>query len=130
MSSPYRARAIDATARGVPAEYVLRLARPAQYLEASKSTRDAYSSQAANDGLNVAKLLPRKSSNQARPAACWRREILPAGAESDKLPERAAGMLQGVVNVMGKAKPDCRTAGFGRRMLAPPFPERVPGRGE
>ena len=41
MSLSYRARAIDAANRGVPAEDVLLLARPAQYLEVLKSTRDA-----------------------------------------------------------------------------------------
>ena len=113
MSSSYRARVIDATARGVPAEDVLRLVRPGQYSEVLKSIPP----QAATDGLDFVKTLPQKPSTQARPAACWRRAILPAGPKSDKLPERAAGRLQEVVNVMEKAKPNCRAAAFSRRML-------------
>ena len=60
---------------------------------------------------------PQKFSSQARPAACWRRAIIPVGAESDKLPGRAAGTLQEVANFMEQVKPDRRTAVFGRRML-------------
>ena len=41
MSLSYRARAIDAATRGVPAEDVLRLVRPAQYLQVLKSTHEA-----------------------------------------------------------------------------------------
>ena len=117
MSFSFRARAIDAAALGVPAEDVLRLVRPAQSLQVLKSTHEAYSPQAANGDLDLVRMLPRRSSNQARPAASWRRGILPDGAESDKLPERATGTLQEAVGVMGKVKPDCRPAVFGRRML-------------
>ena len=100
MSLSYRARAIDATTRRVPAEDVIRLVRPAQNLQVLQPTYEARSPQAAYGGLEFVKMLPLRPSNPVRPASRWRRESLPEGVEPEKLPERATGMLEEVANVM------------------------------
>ena len=51
----------------------------------------------------------------------------PDGAGSDKLSERATGLLQEVANFAEKAKPGCRPAVFGRRMLTFRFQKRYLG---
>ena len=59
-----------------------------------------------------------RPSNHVRPAACWRREILPDGVGPDKLSERVTGMLEEVADVVEKVKPDCRRGALGRRMFS------------
>ena len=110
----YRARTIDAAASGAPPEDVLRLAHPAHYLPVLTCTHDAYSPQAANDGMEFVKMLSALSKNPWRPAPHWRCAVRRDGQGPKALPERATGTLAEVAEVMGKVKADCRRAVFGR----------------
>ena len=101
MSSSHRARAIDAAMRGVPPEDVLRLVHPAHYLPSLKCMRDAYSTQAAYDGLELVKTLSLQPRNPVRPAPHWRRAVRREGAGPQALSGRATGELEAVVKVMG-----------------------------
>ena len=51
MSLSYRARALDASSTGVPAEDALRLVHPAQLVSALIRAHDAFSPKAAHDAL-------------------------------------------------------------------------------
>ena len=106
MSLSYRARVLGATYKGVPAEDVLRLAHPAQYLRAPKYASDAYSPQAATDGLEFVNVSPLKSPSAARPAAAWRRRTHRDQEGAEMLPDRATGMLQEIARVVEDARSD------------------------
>ena len=106
MSASYRARVLGAAYRGVPAEDVLRLVHPSQYLRVLKHAFDAYSPQAATDGLEFVTVLPHKSKGPARPAAAWRREIRRGQESSKMLSERATGTLREIAKVVGNARSD------------------------
>ena len=73
MSLSHCARVLGASLKGAPAEDVLRLAHPPQYLHVLKSAYDAYSPQAAYDGLEFVNLLSLQSPDICRAAAAWRR---------------------------------------------------------
>ena len=117
MSMAFRARGIDATQRGVPAEDVLRLAHPAHYWPALKPSREACSSQAAQGGVEFVKALCLET-NPVRPASRRKRPIRPKGEESPPAPDRAAGALEEVVEVMDHVEPVFRRAVFGRRVMS------------
>ena len=122
---PKMCSAMCARRRCAPAEDV----RPPQYLPLLKSAHEAYSPQAAFDGMEFVKLLPFQSPHAVSPAAAWRRELRREGDGSELLPERATGMLEEIANVMDKVKADCRRAVFGRRLLPLRFQEVAPPRG-
>ena len=109
MPLSYRARALDATTKGVPAEDVLRLVRPAQYMFVLNRAYDAYSSKAARDALEFVDMLSREKPDGRRQADVWRRTVFQGADKADMLSDRAIGMLQEVANVMEKVRPNTQT---------------------
>ena len=116
MSLSFRARVIDATHCGVPSGDVIRWARPVHFIPALKFARDAYSPQAARDGMEFVRTLHLRA-NTARPASRWKRSVRKGGAGSPLLSDRAAGVSEEVARVMGDVKVDCRRAVFGRHVM-------------
>ena len=124
MTLSYRARALGSADKGVPADDVLRLVHPARHLQVLKSAFDAYSSQAANDGLEFVNMLPLKSPDVVCPAAAWRREAHRGQKGSKMTSERGAGALQEIAEVMENARTVCRRAVFVCRLFAFNFQKR------
>ena len=91
MGLSYRARVARAAQDGVPAEDVLRLARPKQYVPVLRDVLNAYSSKAANDGLDFVKMMCRESKYPVQPASRWKRTVA-NGEVSPPAPDRAAGV--------------------------------------
>ena len=127
MPLSFRARVIDAAMRGAPSQDVRRLAHLVHYLPASKCSRDGNSPQAARDGVELVKTLSLQSKNPARPAPHWKRVIRREYAGPQALSERATGVLEEAVKVMGYVKAVCRRAVFGRRVLTFRFQGRYLG---
>ena len=109
MALSYRARVARAVQNGVPAEDVLRLVRPKQYLPVLRDVLDAYSPKAANDGLDFVKMMCRQPQCPVQPASRWKRTVA-AGEASPHVSDRAAGALEEVVDAMGRIKAGCRNA--------------------
>ena len=75
MALSYRARVARAAQDGVPAEDVLRLVRPKQYVPVLRDVLNAYSPKAANDGLDFVKTMRRESKYHVQPANRWKRAV-------------------------------------------------------
>ena len=75
MALSYRARVARAVQNGAPAEDVLRLARPKQYVPVLRDVPNAYSPKAANDGLDFVKMMCHESKCHVQPASRWKRAV-------------------------------------------------------
>ena len=123
MSLSFCARAIEASAGGVPAEDVLRLVHPSLYMSELQSASDAYSSKAAGDGMEFTNMLSLHAPAGPRPAAAWGREIHCNQEGSDMLSGRATCMLQEVAKVTRNVCPDYRRMVFGSQLFTFKFQE-------
>ena len=70
-----RARVVCAKEKGVPAEDVLRLAHPKNYVKVLGDVKKAYSSKAADEGLAFIRMMSSKWEGPAHPAFGWKREL-------------------------------------------------------
>ena len=80
-----------------------------------KFARDAYSPQAAREGVEFVKTLCLQAS-PARPASRWRRSVRREGAEPPPLSDHASGARRRL-RASDHVKADCRRAVFGRHVM-------------
>ena len=116
MFLSHRARVARAQEEGVPAEDVLRIVRPKNYVEVLGDVEQAFSSKAAAAGTAFVKMMSDKWNGPARPAFRWKRDV----SENNSGPRvsgRAAGVLAGVAAVVGAIKDSRRQAVFGGKVL-------------
>ena len=116
MFLSHRARVVRAQEEGAPAEDVLRIVRPMNYVEVSDEMRQAFSSQAANKGIAFVKMMSNKWRGPVHPAFRWKRAV----SENNPRPrvsDWATGVLAGAVDVVDTIKDSRRRAVFGRKVL-------------
>ena len=112
----HRARVVRAQEEGAPAEDVLRIVRPMNYVEVLDEMRQAFSSQAANKGIAFVKMMSNKWRGPVHPAFRWKRAV----SEDNPGPRvsgRATGVLAGAADVVDSIKDSRRRAVFGRKVL-------------
>ena len=112
-----RARIVCAKEQGVPAEDVLRLAHPKNYVKVLEDVKKGFSSKAADEGLTFARMMSSKWEGPVRPAFGWKRE-LSATHDGQQVSDRATGVIKSVVGVIDTIKDSCRKAAFGRKLLS------------
>ena len=88
----YRARVIAAAQDRIPSEDTLRFVQPEHYLPVLRSAFEAYSPQAASDGLKFVDVLCYKS-DLPRSAARWKQSVRSPKEPPPQLSGRAAGVL-------------------------------------
>ena len=111
-----RARVVCAKEKNVPAEDVLRFARPKNYVKVLDDVKKAFSSQAATEGLACVRMMSDKWEGPARPAFSWKR-VVSANNAGPKVSDRAAGAIKRAADVVDTIKDSCRRAAFGGKVL-------------
>ena len=117
MSSSYRAHVFAAVQNHIPSEDTLRFLPPEYYLPALRSALEAYSPQAAPDGLESMDVLCNKS-NLPRPEVRWKQSVHPPNEPSPQLPDRAAGVLEEIATATIHVDAARRAAVFRRGVMA------------
>ena len=110
-----RARVVRAQ-EGVPAEDVLRIVHPKNYIEVLGDAQQAFSSKPADEGIAFVKMVGDKWKCPARPAFRRKRDVS-ANNPGLRASDRAAGVIAGVVDVVDTIKDSRRQAVFGRKVL-------------
>ena len=113
----YRARLIAAVQNHIPSEDTLRLLPPEHYLLAIRGALEAYSPQAASDGLEFVDVLCNKS-NLPRPAVRWKQPARPPAGPPPQLPDRAAAASEEIDAAMGHVDAAYRAAVFRRNVMS------------
>ena len=112
-----RARTVAAVQNHIPSEDALRFVPPGHYLPALSSALEAYSFQAAPDGLEFVTALCNKS-DLPRPAARWKQSAHPPHEPTPQLSDRAAGVLGEIVTATGHVDAARRAAVFRRSVMS------------
>ena len=124
MSLSYRARVIAAAQDRIPSRGTLRFVPPDRYLPVLRKTREAYSPQAATDGLNSVNVLRNKRLATSLVAS---ETVRPPIETSPQLPDRAAGVLEDIDTSMGHVNPARRFAVSRRNVATFRFQKRYLG---
>ena len=111
----YRARVIAAAQDRIPSKDTLRCAQPEHYLPVLRSAFEAYSPQAASDGLKFADVLCNKG-DLPRPAARWKQSVRSPKEPSPQLSGRAAGALEEIVTAISHVDAAHRAVVFRRNV--------------
>ena len=117
MFLSHRARVISAKEKGVPAEDVLRLVHPKEYVKVLDDVKSAFSSKAADEGLAFVRMMSSRWEGPAHPTFAWQQKVSTSN-EGTSVSTRAAGVIKSVKDVVGAIKDSCRTAVFGKKVLA------------
>ena len=116
MFLSYRALVVCAKEKGVPAEDVLRFARPKNFVKLLDDVKKACSSKAADEGLAFFRMMSNKWKGPVRPALSWKREVS-ANNAGPPVSDRATGVIKSAVDVVDAIKDSRREAVFGREAL-------------
>ena len=111
-----RVRALRAQEKGAPAEDVLRIVHPINYVKVLDQVRQAFSSEAANEGIAFVKMMSDKWEGPVRPAFRWKRTVSEDNPGS-RASDRATGVLAGAADIVDTIKDSRRQAAFGRKVL-------------
>ena len=117
MSLLYRARVIAAAQDRAPSEDTLRFVQPEHYLPVLRGAFEAYSPQAASDGLKFVDVLC-KQIDLPRPAARWKQSVHSPKEPPPQLSDRPAGDLGENVTAMSHVNAAHRSAVFRRNVAA------------
>ena len=75
MFLSHRARVVSAKENGVPAEDVLRLVHPKEYVKILEHVKAAFSSKAADEGLAFVRMMSNHWKGPVHPAFTWQHEV-------------------------------------------------------
>ena len=117
MFLSHRALVVSAKEQGVPAEDVLRLAHPKEYVKVLEDAKNAFSPKAAYEGLAFVRMMSSHWEGPVRPTFSWQREVSASNA-GPHVSTRAAGVIKSVKDVVDTIKDTCRQAVFGKKVLA------------
>ena len=112
-----RARIACAKESGVPAEDVLRLVHPKDYVKVLEDVQKSFASQAAFEGLEFVRMMSSKWQEAVHPTFAWKRKLSLTN-DGQVVSDRASGVLKTVVDVIDTMKEACRKAVFGRKVLS------------
>ena len=112
MFLSHRARVVSAKENGVPAEDVLRLVHPKEYVKVLECVKAAFSSKAADEGLAFVRMMGNHWKGPAHPAFAWQHEVSSSN-DGPRVSTRATGVIKSAKDVVDTIKDTCRTAVFG-----------------
>ena len=116
MFLSHRARVVRAQDKGGPAEDVLRIDHPKNYIKVSGDAKQTFSSKAADEGIAFVKMASDQWKGPARPAFRWKRDVS-VNNTGPRVSDRATGVIASVVDVVDAIKDSRRQAVFGRKVL-------------
>ena len=117
MFLSHRARVVSAKEDGVPAEDVLRLVHPKEYVPVLAHVKAAFASKAADEGIAFVRMMSNRWKGPVHPAFTWQNDVMSSN-NGPRVSTRAAGVIKSVKDVMDTIKDDCREAVFGKKVLA------------
>ena len=117
MFLSHRARVVSAKENGVPAEDVLRLVRPREYVPVLAYVKAAFASKAADEGIAFVRMMSNHWKGPVHPAFTWQHEVSSSN-DGPRVSTRAAGVIKSVKDVVDTIKDECREAVFGKKVLA------------
>ena len=117
MFLSHRARVVSAKENGVPAEDVLRLVHPKEYVPVLEYVKTAFASKAADEGIAFVRMMSKHWKGPVHPAFTWKKKVSSSN-DGPPVSTRAAGVIKSVKDVVDTIKDECREAVFGKKILA------------